>query len=77
MPQVNRKKKKMKPTILLTRILFVLKDLCLDGKLTIRETFEYYGTIYKMKRTEIKNRINELQRILSLPDLNSYIEDIR
>lgn len=78
MPQVNRKKKKKNETnCFIDTYLFILKDLCLDGKLTIRETFEYYGIIYKMKKTNIKNKINELKTILSLPDLNSYVEDIR
>lgn len=54
-----------------------LKDLCLDESLTIKETFEYYGTLYNMKKKHIKSRIDELNRYLQLPDLDRYIKDIR
>lgn len=55
----------------------IVKDLCLEETMTVKETFEYYGTLYNMSKKNIDNRIAELNTYLHLPDLNSYIEEIR
>lgn len=55
----------------------ILKNLCLEETLTIRETFEYYGTLYSMCNEKIQRRIDELNKFLQLPNLNSFINEIR
>ncbi|VVC43845.1 Hypothetical protein CINCED_3A004789 [Cinara cedri] len=55
---------------------YMPQDLCLDGKLTVEETFEYYGILYKMNERNIKNRMVELKNILKLPNFNRFIEDL-
>lgn len=45
--------------------------------MTIKETFEYYGTLYNMSKKNIANRIDELNTFLHLPSLSSYINEIR
>lgn len=55
----------------------ILKNLCLESTLTIKETFEYYGTIYNMDKKNINTKIDELNAFLQLPNLNSLIKDIR
>jgi len=49
----------------------------LESTLTIKETFEYYGTLYNMNKKEIKIKVDELIAFLQLPNLNSLIQDIR
>jgi ABC-type Na+ transport system ATPase subunit NatA len=55
----------------------ILKNLCLEGTLTIKETFEYYGTLYSMDKKNIDIKIDELNTYLQLPNLNSLVKDIR
>ncbi|VVC25930.1 Hypothetical protein CINCED_3A000710 [Cinara cedri] len=55
---------------------YMPQDLCLEGILTIKETFEYFGRIYKMSDQNIKTRIAELNEFLQFPDINSYIKEI-
>jgi len=57
--------------------LVILKSLCLESILTIRETFEYYGALYNMNKKDIKIKKDELIAFLQLPNLNSLIKDIR
>lgn len=57
--------------------LYVFKDLCLDNLLTIKEIMDYYGTLYDMTKEQIKSRVEELNIFLQLPNMNSYIKDIR
>lgn len=57
--------------------LYVFKDLCLDNLLTIKEIMDYYGTLYEMTKEQIESRIKELNIFLQLPNMNSYIKDIR
>ncbi|XP_060879231.1 ABC transporter G family member 23-like isoform X2 [Metopolophium dirhodum] len=47
-----------------------------SSTLTIRETFEYYGTLYNMKKKDIEIKKDELIAFLQLPNLNSLIKDI-
>lgn len=65
--------------VLLTRNYYLInsKDLCLDVNLTIKETLEYYGTLYAMSKAHIAERIKELTQFLKLPDFNSYIGKLR
>ncbi|XP_060878331.1 ABC transporter G family member 23-like [Metopolophium dirhodum] len=55
---------------------YMPQDLCLEVTLTIKETFEYYGSLYRMSKINIKNKLDELNEFLQLPDLNSYINEI-
>ncbi|XP_060841940.1 ABC transporter G family member 23-like isoform X1 [Rhopalosiphum padi] len=55
---------------------YMPQDICLEDTLTIKETFEYYGSLYRMSKTKIKNKLDEITVFLQLPDLNSYINEI-
>uniref|UniRef100_A0A2H8TY93 ABC transporter G family member 23 n=1 Tax=Melanaphis sacchari TaxID=742174 RepID=A0A2H8TY93_9HEMI len=55
---------------------YMPQDLCLESTLTIKETFEYYGTLYAMKKNKIKRKIDEINAFLQLPNLNSLVKDI-
>ncbi|XP_025200634.1 ABC transporter G family member 23-like [Melanaphis sacchari] len=55
---------------------YMPQDLCLEVTLTVKETFEYYGSLYKMCKKNIKNKLDELNEFLQLPDLDSYINEI-
>ncbi|KAE9545466.1 hypothetical protein AGLY_001009 [Aphis glycines] len=55
---------------------YMPQNLCLESTLTIKETFEYYGTIYNMDKKNIDTKIDELNTFLQLPNLNSLIKDI-
>lgn len=55
---------------------YMPQNLCLESTLTIKETFEYYGTIYNMDKKNINIKIDELNAFLQLPNLNSLIKDI-
>lgn len=55
----------------------VRQNLCLEDVLTIKEIFEYYGTLYSMTKNQIECRIKTLNKVLQLPDLNQYIQNIR
>lgn len=54
-----------------------LQNICLDETLTVKEIFEFYGTLNNMNNKEIESRISELNKFLKLPDVNSYINKIR
>lgn len=56
---------------------FFLKDLCLENTLTLKETFEYFGSLYDMSKKNIEKRVAELNTFLQFPNMNSYIKDIR
>lgn len=58
-------------------IVVFVKDLCLEGSLTIKESFEYYGILYNVSKKSIENRIDELEQFLELPNLNYYIKNLR
>ncbi|VVC27807.1 ABC transporter-like,P-loop containing nucleoside triphosphate hydrolase,AAA+ ATPase domain,ABC [Cinara cedri] len=60
----------------LNDIGYMPQDLCLDEKLTIKETFEYYGSLYAMRKKKIAKRIDELMIFLKLPDFNSLISNL-
>ncbi|VVC43843.1 ABC transporter-like,P-loop containing nucleoside triphosphate hydrolase,AAA+ ATPase domain,ABC [Cinara cedri] len=60
----------------LSDVGYMPQDLCLDGKLNIKETLAYYGALHKMSEKNIVTRIKELKNILSLPDLDTYIENL-
>lgn len=53
------------------------KDLCMEETLTVRETFEYYGSLYNMSVNKIENRVAELDKFLKLPDFSSFIKSVR
>lgn len=55
---------------------YMPQDLCLEHTLTIKEMFEYYGTLYNMTKKQIDGRVDELTRFLQLPDTNKYIKNI-
>lgn len=55
----------------------LLKDICMERNLTVWETFEFYGMLYKMDKKQIKSKIAELDKFLQLPHMNSFIGDIR
>ncbi|XP_060841435.1 ABC transporter G family member 23-like isoform X1 [Rhopalosiphum padi] len=55
---------------------YMPQNLCLEGTLSIKETFEYYGTLYSMDKKNIDIKIDELNTFLQLPNLNSLIKDI-
>ncbi|KAL5245483.1 hypothetical protein ACI65C_012893 [Semiaphis heraclei] len=55
---------------------YMPQDLCLEVTLTIKETFEYYGSLYRMSKINIKNKLDELNEFLKLPDINSFMNEI-
>eukprot|EP00102_Acyrthosiphon_pisum_P025305 XP_016662515.1 PREDICTED: ABC transporter G family member 23-like isoform X2 [Acyrthosiphon pisum] len=55
---------------------YMPQSLCLESTLTIRELFEYYGTLYNMNKKDIEIKKEELIAFLQLPNLNSLIKDI-
>ncbi|XP_025415785.1 ABC transporter G family member 23-like [Sipha flava] len=55
---------------------YMPQDLCLDTMLTIYETFEYYGSLYKMNESEITSKSNELIAWLRLPSGNTLLKDL-
>ncbi|XP_025415789.1 uncharacterized protein LOC112687357 isoform X2 [Sipha flava] len=55
---------------------YMPQDLCLETELTINETFEYYGTLYKMNEKSIKTKKVELTTFLQLSNTDSYIKDL-
>ncbi|XP_008188488.1 ABC transporter G family member 23-like [Acyrthosiphon pisum] len=55
---------------------YMPQSLCLESTLTIREIFEYYGTLYNMNKKDIEIKKEELIAFLQLPKLNSLIKDI-
>ncbi|XP_025415790.1 ABC transporter G family member 23-like isoform X1 [Sipha flava] len=55
---------------------YMPQDLCLEDTLSTKETFEYYGKLYNMSKKDITSRINELNKFLQLPNLNSYINEL-
>lgn len=62
--------------MILSTLVF-LKDLCLEGSLTIKESFEYYGMLYNVHKKDIAKRIKQLSEFLELPSLDSYIKFLR
>ncbi|VVC31700.1 AAA+ ATPase domain,P-loop containing nucleoside triphosphate hydrolase,ABC transporter-like,ABC [Cinara cedri] len=60
----------------LKKVGYMPQDTCLETTLTIKETFKYYGSLYSMNNTDIENRIDELNKFLILPNLNTYINKI-
>ena len=47
--------------------LIIKKDACLYFELTIKETFYYFGKLYKLDDKEIKRRAEFLVDLLDLP----------
>jgi len=76
MPQVNNTKNYFNIQ-LIYQYFYLLKDLCLEVTLTIKETLEYYGSLYRMSKEHIKDKLDELNVFLQLPNFNSYLNEIR
>ncbi|XP_022175206.1 ABC transporter G family member 23-like [Myzus persicae] len=55
---------------------YMPQDLCLDSMLTIGETFEYYGSLYKMNKSDISSKSKELLTWLRLPQENALLKDL-
>uniref|UniRef100_A0A2S2Q9L0 ABC transporter G family member 23 n=1 Tax=Sipha flava TaxID=143950 RepID=A0A2S2Q9L0_9HEMI len=55
---------------------YMPQDLCLEELLTIYETFEYYGTLYRMKKKNIESKKYELQSFLQLPSMDCQIKNL-
>ncbi|KAF0762245.1 ABC transporter G family member 23-like [Aphis craccivora] len=55
---------------------YMPQDLCLEVTLTIKETLEYYGSLYRMSKKHIKDKLDELNVFLQLPHFNSYLNEI-
>ncbi|XP_022175207.1 ABC transporter G family member 23-like [Myzus persicae] len=55
---------------------YMPQDLCLEVTLTIQETFDYYGSLYRMSKRNIKKKFDELNEFLQLPSLNSHLNEI-
>lgn len=49
----------------------------MNGEFTIVEVLAYFGRIYGMNRTEIKNRTMHLKTLLDLEGLEERIEKLR
>ena len=47
---------------------YMPQDICLYQEFTIRETFEYFGTLQSMVKDEVKARQDELIAMLELPE---------
>jgi len=45
--------------------------------LTIGETFKYYGSLYKINKSDIYNKSKELMTWLKLPQSNTLLKDLR
>ncbi|XP_025421296.1 ABC transporter G family member 23-like [Sipha flava] len=58
----------------LKSIGFMSQDLCLEQILTVDETFEFYGSLYKMSKKQIENRKHELHAFLQLPITGCLIQ---
>ncbi|CAI6347958.1 unnamed protein product [Macrosiphum euphorbiae] len=54
----------------------VFDGLNMSVKSGSMKTFEYYGSLYRMSKINIKNKLNELNEFLKFPDLNSYLNEI-
>ncbi|OXA45324.1 ABC transporter G family member 23-like [Folsomia candida] len=52
------------------------QEIALLGILTIREVFEYFGSIYAMKPTHVQERIEFLSSFLNLPSINSGVRNL-
>lgn len=65
------------PNAISYNIICVPQDLCLENVLTIREIFDYYGSLYGMTKEDIASRIDILNKFLQIPDLKQYINNIR
>ncbi|XP_050543697.1 ABC transporter G family member 20-like isoform X2 [Daktulosphaira vitifoliae] len=55
---------------------YMPQELSLDDYLTVREILEFYGSLYNMSEKLIHKRINELQYVLELHFLDSYIKNL-
>lgn len=53
------------------------EDICLDDSLTVQESLEYYGSLYKMSKEKIKSRMDELSKLLQLSFMKNYIKNLR
>ncbi|XP_050054541.1 ABC transporter G family member 23-like [Aphis gossypii] len=55
---------------------YMPQDLCLDSMLTIGETFKYYGSLYKMNKSDISSKSKELISWLKLPQSYTLLKDL-
>jgi len=55
---------------------FMPQDICLYQEFTIKETFQYFGTLQKMKNEQIKARLEELIVMLELPEKDREVRQM-
>lgn len=45
-----------------------MQELALVDEFTVKDAIVYFGTIYKMKSSEIQSRLDYLTKLLELPE---------
>ena len=53
---------------------YMPQDISLYQELTVRETFQFFGRLQKMKTELVKKRRKEISKMLELPDENRRVE---
>jgi len=55
---------------------YMPQDICLYQEFTIRETFQYFGSLHSMARKEVKHRQEELLDMLDLPEKKRQVRNM-
>jgi len=55
---------------------YMPQDICLFMQFTIKETFEYFGRLQKMKRETLEKKQNVLLEMLDLPDESRLVSGL-
>ena len=58
------------------RIGYMPQELALYGEFTIGETLEYFGRIYKLKRSFVRSQMEFLFKLLDLPPSNRIVKTL-
>lgn len=59
------------------RVGYMPQEIALYGEFTIRETMLYFGWIFGMKTSEIRDRLQFLLNLLDLPSQNRLVKNLR
>lgn len=58
------------------RVGYMPQELALDGDLTIKETMEYFGRLYRISPTYVASQTESLCKLLNLPPSNRFVKTL-